>query len=464
VANCPRCGTHNEDDSCDCIPLDRLPGFERSIREADIRTPFARETFEQLCREIRRLANDHQQAMNRESMALDLVGEGKTLLSCVEGELLAVLKAAGMIRRDVVVSGPELLAAARTFVEGASAPPKPRGVPTVEEIEAVWDGSGVARIPGHDMTNECRLAARILGLESDLGRATFEARTQRERADSAEARWRDEVIRAREARDRAEAQLPAPDAATPAKMIAARDATIASLTRELDEARSLVRASVNPPPGEPGHDPAKPWLPRPPRLRSPSLREAPFVELLARYDDAVTARRNAVARGEPPFDRPLSPEETLATQVYRDETAARDMILARLGRMNDALDSAWAALGDNLESQALGGKGIDKPYAHKVQAEIRAAQDEKRKCEWCGTVALVRPVKWQAGLLSPPGKTPRPSGRYLVCEGCAPTPGRVARGPRPPERLPDAPRHKIDRDDEARAEQHAPEGDDADRD
>lgn len=39
----------------------------------------------------------------------------------------------------------------------------------------------------------------------------------------------------------------------------------------------------------------------------------------------------------------------------------------------DAIASGWAALGDNLESQAQGGKGIEKHYAHQVQSELRAA-------------------------------------------------------------------------------------------
>lgn len=40
-------------------------------------------------------------------------------------------------------------------------------------------------------------------------------------------------------------------------------------------------------------------------------------ELLSSYDDAVAARGAAVSRGESPFDKPLTPAETLATEVYR---------------------------------------------------------------------------------------------------------------------------------------------------
>lgn len=38
------------------------------------------------------------------------------------------------------------------------------------EIESVWDRYSVTRIPGHDMTNECRLAARIVALEAERDR------------------------------------------------------------------------------------------------------------------------------------------------------------------------------------------------------------------------------------------------------------------------------------------------------
>lgn len=46
-----------------------------------------------------------------------------------------------------------------------------------------------------------------------------------------------------------------------------------------------------------------------------------------------------------------------------------------LGFAKDAINSAWAALGDNLESQSRGGKGIEKSYAYQVQSELRAASE-----------------------------------------------------------------------------------------
>lgn len=38
---------------------------------------------------------------------------------------------------------------------------------TVEQIEAVWARHHIERLPGHDMSNECRLAAVILALEAE---------------------------------------------------------------------------------------------------------------------------------------------------------------------------------------------------------------------------------------------------------------------------------------------------------
>jgi hypothetical protein len=65
-------------------------------------------------------------------------------------------------------------------------------------------------------------------------------------------------------------------------------------------------------------------------------------------------------------------------------------LVSTLGFAKDAIASGWAALGDNLESQALGGKGIEKPYTHTVQSELRAAEeriskvlDKQAVCE-CG--------------------------------------------------------------------------------
>lgn len=44
-----------------------------------------------------------------------------------------------------------------------------------------------------------------------------------------------------------------------------------------------------------------------------------------------------------------------------------------------AMAKAWAALGDNLESQAHGGNGIDRLYAHTIQSELQVAQDRVQK-------------------------------------------------------------------------------------
>jgi len=49
-----------------------------------------------------------------------------------------------------------------------------------EQIEAVWDAHGVMRF-GQDMTNECRLAAAIVGLKEELAR-TQAAHAEAERA------------------------------------------------------------------------------------------------------------------------------------------------------------------------------------------------------------------------------------------------------------------------------------------
>lgn len=65
--------------------------------------------------------------------------------------------------------------------------------------------------------------------------------------------------------------------------------------------------------------------------------------------------------------------------------AAAPDLLAVLKEAKDAIASAWAALGDNLESQALGGKGIERVYAHDVQSQLRAAGERASvaiaKCE-----------------------------------------------------------------------------------
>ena len=48
-------------------------------------------------------------------------------------------------------------------------------------------------------------------------------------------------------------------------------------------------------------------------------------------------------------------------------------IRERTKEMRDALESSMAALGDQLESQRLGGSGIKQEYARAVRKEIRAA-------------------------------------------------------------------------------------------
>jgi hypothetical protein len=97
-----------------------------------------------------------------------------------------------------------------------------------------------------------------------------------------------------------------------------------------------------------------------------------------------------------PFMKSLLDPENLHKEIKelldiieKKDLQAREMASA-LGFAKDAIASAWAALGDNMESQSLGGKGIEKPYAHQVQSELRAAGErisvvlskvENRKCE-----------------------------------------------------------------------------------
>ena len=45
-----------------------------------------------------------------------------------------------------------------------------------------------------------------------------------------------------------------------------------------------------------------------------------------------------------------------------------------LKRLLEAIQSAWAAFGDNLESQAMDGHGITREYAHAVQKDLKWAE------------------------------------------------------------------------------------------
>jgi NTP pyrophosphatase (non-canonical NTP hydrolase) len=52
--------------------------------------------------------------------------------------------------------------------------------PTRQEIEAVWERHHIERLPGHDMSNEYRLAAVILALEKELAEAAPKTATLEE--------------------------------------------------------------------------------------------------------------------------------------------------------------------------------------------------------------------------------------------------------------------------------------------
>lgn len=66
-------------------------------------------------------------------------------------------------------------------------------------------------------------------------------------------------------------------------------------------------------------------------------------------------------------------------------TEERDRLISENAKLREALMEAteaiavaWAALGDNLQSQALGGRGIEKVYAHDVQSQLRCAGERAR--------------------------------------------------------------------------------------
>lgn len=69
-------------------------------------------------------------------------------------------------------------------------------------------------------------------------------------------------------------------------------------------------------------------------------------------------------------DLPSTSDVSAKQKILEEKLEAAER---REAVMREALESAKAALGDNAESQALGGKGIEKAYYHAVSKEITEA-------------------------------------------------------------------------------------------
>lgn len=104
------------------------------------------------------------------------------------------------------------------------------GIPSEADIEAVWARHHIERIPRHDMSNECRLAAVILSLEDDLRKANNPPPGEPGHIEGHP--WY----------PRPPKRGPAPVAAA---MISARDQVIATTAKERDEARREREQALN---------------------------------------------------------------------------------------------------------------------------------------------------------------------------------------------------------------------------